>query len=351
MPHTIVKGHAGNGRIVIRRYACPLLVVLFAFAVSACAPLMPLPDKLYGATVLQQASATLDTAAAARSLKRLKDTGANSVAFIPFIRQAVETATELNAGIDVTDLELAAGIRSARRLGLRIIVKPQILVDSSWAGAVDPGSPEGWEAWFQNYNRLLVHYARLAQRERADIFVIGTELNRATAQPHWTRLIVNIRQEFSGHLTYAAHGPEGARRFAYWERLDSIGVTLYPPLVTAARPALDAQLEQTTRELRDLSKRHDLPVLVLEVGLPSARGAEHSPWQRPDPAADAVPDPALQAAVLDAWLEHLDHPWVRGVFVWCWYSDPAGGGAQDVDFTVQNKPAEAMLRCRWGNQC
>lgn len=349
MPHPILTSHGGSTRAAIRRHARPLLVALIVFTITACAPLRPLPEKLYGATVLQKAPVTLDTAAAAHSLKRLKQTGANSVALVPFIRQATETATELDAGIDVTDRELVAAIRAARRLGLYTIVKPQILVGSSWAGAVDPGNPEGWDSWFQSYRRQILHYARLAERKRADIFVVGTELNRTATQPHWARLIADIRQEFSGHLTYAAHGLEGARQFTHWKLLDSIGVTLYPPLPTT-RPALDDRIDQTIRELHSLSEHYDLPVLVLEVGLPSARGAEHRPWQSPDPSV-GVPDLPLQAAVLDTWLEHLDHSWVRGVLVWCWYSDPAAGGPQDIDFTVQNKPAEAVLRCRWGNHC
>jgi hypothetical protein len=37
--------------------------------------------------------------------------------------------------------------------------------------------------------------------------------------------------------------------------------------------------------------------------------------------------------------------------IWRWLSDPAAGGMADTDFTVQGKPAEAVLRCAWARVC
>lgn len=58
-------------------------------------------------------------------------------------------------------------------------------------------------------------------------------------------------------------------------------------------------------------------------------------------------DPALQAAVIDAWLDVAQRMGIETALVWRWFSDPDGGGATDTDFTVQNKPAEAVLQRRW----
>jgi hypothetical protein len=44
-------------------------------------------------------------------------------------------------------------------------------------------------------------------------------------------------------------------------------------------------------------------------------------------------------------------PTVRGVLVWRWFTDPDAGGAADTDFTVQGKPAAAVLRCAWTGAC
>ena len=65
----------------------------------------------------------------------------------------------------------------------------------------------------------------------------------------------------------------------------------------------------------------------------------------------AEPDPTIQAEVLAEWLKVLDRPAVRGVLIWRMLSDPDAGGPADTDFTVQGKPAEAMLRCAWTLNC
>jgi hypothetical protein len=59
----------------------------------------------------------------------------------------------------------------------------------------------------------------------------------------------------------------------------------------------------------------------------------------------------LQANVLAEWLAVLDRPAVRSVLIWRWFTDPAAGGPDDTDFTVQGKPAEAALRCAWTGIC
>jgi len=42
---------------------------------------------------------------------------------------------------------------------------------------------------------------------------------------------------------------------------------------------------------------------------------------------------------------------VSCVLVWRMLSDPGAGGPADTDFTVQGKPAEAVLRCAWTLDC
>jgi hypothetical protein len=59
----------------------------------------------------------------------------------------------------------------------------------------------------------------------------------------------------------------------------------------------------------------------------------------------------LQANVLAEWLAVLDRPAIHGVLIWRWFTDPAAGGTDDTDFTVQGKPAEAALRCAWRRIC
>ena len=156
-----------------------------------------------------------------------------------------------------------------------------------------------------------------------------------------------MRAVYRGHLSYAAHGLNEANRFAHWSLLDSVAVTLYEPVTDRHGVVNIAKVNKTIEALRQLGARNRRPVLIAELGIPSARGADKQPWAVP--STEAIPDPDMQARVLKPWLDGLRQPWVQGVLIWCWYSDPWAGGRKNPDFTVQNKPAARMLACRWTN--
>jgi hypothetical protein len=90
--------------------------------------------------------------------------------------------------------------------------------------------------------------------------------------------------------------------------------------------------------------------VVGEIGLRSAKGAAAKPWESAEERAATV-DMKLQSDVLAEWLAVLDRPAVHGVLIWRWFTDPAAGGTQDTDFTVQGKLAEIALRCAWTGLC
>jgi hypothetical protein len=144
---------------------------------------------------------------------------------------------------------------------------------------------------------------------------------------------------------------EEAETVPFWPLLDAIGVSLYPPLGADHDKIgrLTVMLAVTER-LEDLSSRHGKPVVVTEIGLRSAKGAAAKPWESAE-ERNAIADPELQAEVLADWLAVLDRPAIRGVLIWRWFTDPAAGGRDDTDFTVQGKPAEEVLLCAWTAAC
>jgi hypothetical protein len=242
---------------------------------------------------------------------------------------------------------LRAAIRQVRAAGLTAIVKPHVWVPGSWAGAVDPGSEPAWQAWFADYRREL---ERIAE-EHAEVLAIGTELAGTTHRPEWIELIATARAAFPRTLTYAAHNVKEAEAIPFWALLDVVAVTLYPPLgADRDRTGRRAVIRAVAERLDALAERTHRPVLVGEIGLRSAEGAAAKPWESTEERTAPV-DLALQAEVLADWLEILDRPAVRGVLVWCWFTDPAAGGPADSDFTVQGKPAERTLRCAWTAEC
>ena len=63
------------------------------------------------------------------------------------------------------------------------------------------------------------------------------------------------------------------------------------------------------------------------------------PWE-----IGLVPSMSEQQVGLAAALRALAHRhWFRGLYIWHWFVDPAAGGPQDTDHTVQGKPALATL--------
>ncbi len=323
------------------------LLALVALALSACAT--PQPSPYRGLNLLQADGAPLNSPAARESFQRLRALGANTVALIPFLHQDDVTATAVHRTDTVTDEELAAAFRTAHRLGLQVVLKPQVLVAENWSGEIDPGAEGGWQKWFAAYTEALLHYARLAEQERVEWLVVGTELNRAAAKPYWPALIAAVRTVYHGRLTFAAHNIEGVRAFPYWSLLDSVGLTYYPSLGEEAAPAaLRREVTTAVARLAALSQQLGRPLWLLEIGMPSARDSQHSPWQwRELRRPGVVADTGLQAMIIDLWLTALDQPWVEGVLVWSWRSDPEAGGLLDTRHLVQNKPAEAILRLHW----
>ena len=288
---------------------------------------------------------------ARQAMAAAKDAGAKAVAIVPFVWQPDPSSAQLVRGDDMPDDEVRAAIRDAKALGLAVLVKPHVWVPERWAGAVRPATEPDWATWFQNYQSAMRQLARLAADEHADIFVVGTELAQTSARPEWRTLIAAVREDFPGKLTYVAHNIEEAGRVPFWGDLDLIGVSLYPPLgEDSDRSGRRATMATVAERLGALSQGAGKLIMVAEIGLRSAQGAAAKPWESAEERA-AIPDPALQAEVLADWLSALARPSIAGVMIWRWLTDPAAGGTSDTDFTVQNKPAEAMLRCAWAAVC
>jgi len=251
----------------------------------------------------------------------------------------------------MSDEALRAGIRQARGLGFVVIVKPHVWVPESWAGAIEPASEQAWQTWFARYGAQLERIARIAGEEGADVLAIGTELAKTSDRPEWKDVIATVRAAFSRALLYVAHNAEEAEAIGFWPMLDIIGVSLYPPLGSDGdRIGRLAAMDAVAARLDALSARWGKPVLVAEIGLRSAKGAAAKPWESAEERAAAA-DPQLQADVIADWLVVLKRAAVEGVLVWRWFTDPAAGGPSDTDFTVQGKPAEAVLSCAWTGIC
>ena len=308
-------------------------------------------QRLDGFNVIVAPDHPFGSRSAQAALARARRLGATAVAIVPFLWQPGPTSPDIVRGSDMPDEALRAAIRQSREAGFAVVVKPHVWVPQSWAGAIAPASENDWRAWFAAYRRAVARIGRIAAQEHADVFAIGTELEKTTHRPEWSGIIAAARAAFAGTLTYFAHNAEEAEQIPFWAKLDAVGVTLYPALgPDQDRAGRLARMRAAADQLGALAAATGKPVLIGEIGLRSALGAAAKPWESAE-ERDSAPDPLLQAEVLGDWITALDRPAIRGVLVWRWFTDPDAGGIADTDFTVQGKPAEGVLLCAWKVRC
>lgn len=313
-------------------------------AAAAAAPALAVPSSgMRGVNLVETGKAPFGSDASLESFRKLAAMGANAVALIPFFWQADAASANVIMGDALPPARLKAGIAQARAAGLQVIIKPHVWVPGAWAGAIAPR--DGWPAWFASYGLHLLELARLAQAEHVTELVVGTEIAGASKRPEWAQLIAQVRKLYAGRLSYVAHGAEEVERFAHWRLVDRVGASLYPPL--GGGPAQRAKtMDATLARVRKVAQMAGKPVMIGEIGLRSARGAALKPWESAE-ERDAAANGALQAAVIGEWLDAAQRAGVADILIWRWFSDPRGGGPADTDFTIQNKPAEALVAARW----
>lgn len=306
-----------------------------------------------GVNLLQSSSVALDHPKALAGMRQLRSLGANTVAIVPFLRQSSAKSCDLKVDKNYPDDRIRMSIQNAHRAGLRVVLKPQILVSGSWAGEIEPDSEAGWECWFAAYREILVNYAKIANETRAEVLVVGTELIKTELRPEWKSLLAALRENYSGQLSYVGHSFSGAVRFSGFELLDSIAISFYPSLEDVkGKQQMLARMQEMADNMKFVVKQISKPFWFAEVGITSRVGALANPWLWADSLPyPRIPDMALQAEVLDGWLTALRGNWHQGILVWSWYSDPNAGGAGDIDFTIQNKPALENVACHWLGAC
>ena len=326
-----------------------LFVISMTALISGCVTVGELKNQsmLRGFNVMQHENMGWTEPQARRSIKRMVRLGTNAAVLITFLEQDSFSSLEVRHSDAVTFEQLKSAIQYAHEFDLEIILKPQILVHNAWASAISHKRQRDWNLWFESYSKHIVEYAEFAAKHKVQTFVIGTELSKASRNVDWPKLIRKVRAVFPGKITYAAHNVEGVQAFQYWQELDAVSLTLYPRLGKTGQYAeMQSYVQQEVSKLQLAVQPIDLPLWVLEIGMPSAYGASAKPWEWQS-LKHARVDLNVQQDAIDVWLRALDQPWVNGVFIWAWYSDAASGGANDTDYTPQNKPAEKIIRRYW----
>jgi len=232
---------------------------------------------------------------------------------------------------------------------VKVMVKPQIWVwRGEFTGNIEMDSEEKWNILEKSYSEFILTYAKAAQEIDADIFCIGTELEKFVMKrpQYWQKLIKAIRNIYKGKLTYAANWDE-FKRVSFWGEIDFIGVDAYFPLSDKKSPTVQ-ELEigwiPHKEEIIKIQKQFNKPILFTEFGYRSVDFNAVKPWESNRIEGNVnlqAQVNGLQAIHNQFWKED----WFAGGFIWKWFhKHEKVGGETNNRFTPQNKPAEQLIR-------
>ncbi|MDP3958383.1 MAG: hypothetical protein Q8Q36_02905 [bacterium] len=306
-----------------------------------------------GASVQSRGTGDFGSESMQASLRNLKATGADTVAFvIPYYQENIY-ATDVWRGWNTPDdSALEAGIDYARSIGLKTVLKIHLeSYDGQWRAHINPWDKD---MWFSSYGNVLTHYARMAAAHGAEGMVIGTELITLSTNPEndgrWDSLIGNIRSVYGGMLTYSANWggddfTEEVPDVRFWDALDYIGISAYYPLSWWGNNSIEAMKASwnnwNTQKIKPAADRFGKPVLFTEVGYRSVNDSFTDPWNSWRGGwYDASAQSNAYTALFSYW---NDHAFMQGGLLWDWSSDPNYGWEGNTDYTPQHKPAEAII--------
>lgn len=284
-------------------------------------------------------------------MREVRATGANYVLLPVSWEQHDVHATALNPHDEtVSDAALIEVIAAAHAEDLNVILMPLIELHTGaahdWRGVLRPADPA---AWWGAYRAFILHYANLATASGVAMLVIGSELSSMSADVHrseWDGLAASVRQAYPGQLAYGANHDALDLR-GPWDVVDVVGVSAYFPLqrdATTSTP-FDASWRTIAERLAQVRSEIDKPLILLEVGYRSVRGATRKPW---DYGSGGLVDVEEQRQAYSAFVNAThDAPWLHGALFWTWLGP---GGPHDRWYTPRGKPAlheaERLLRAR-----
>ena len=240
-------------------------------------------------------------------------------------------------------------IDELRKKKIKIMIKPQIWVwRGEFTGLIEMKNEADWKILEDSYSKFILEYAELANAVNAELFCIGTELEKfiENRPDYWLTLIKKIRTKYKGKLTYAANWDE-FKRTPFWSNLDYIGVDAYFPVSDSKTPTIEECMEgwKTHKQVvYNMSQEYDKPILFTEYGYRSVDFAGKTPWvsDRKMSQVNLEAQTNTTQALFDTfWTED----WFAGGFIWKWFhKHDKVGGKDNFMYTPQNKPAEALLR-------
>jgi hypothetical protein len=156
------------------------------------------------------------------------------VAISPVLFQENGFASEVagDAAQSPSQASIAHAIDQCRLRGLKVVLRPVVVAkDGTRRERFVPADPN---AWFQSYSRAIAPYVDLAARSQVEVFSLGANYAQLEAGQPWPALIKQVRERYTGRLTYGAgtqseSGNGGYQAVPFWGELDYVGVEASAP--------------------------------------------------------------------------------------------------------------------------
>ncbi len=272
------------------------------------------------------------------------------VQILPYFYQETETSKEIKSikklGVwSRRDSSFIKSIQDLHAQKIKVHLKPHLWMGSGWRSNINFDHEKDWDNWFESYRKTILHYALMAEKTKAELFCIGTELRSSVKhQPEkWKKLIQEIKTIYAGKLTYAANWDDNFDTIDFWNELDYIGIQGYFPLTKESSPTLESIQKgwQNHKEmLQMLSEKHEKKILFTEVGYRPDVNATKAPWEWGSifgslfkKKSNKTQYLAYEAMYGELWKE----PWFAGTYIWQW---------NNSDFEIKGKPAENSI-AKW----
>lgn len=334
-------------------------LVLLGWGCGVCAQAPP-PSGIRGMTIgpiesAQHPERGYGTAASAATLDALVHLGVNTISVTPFARiwslESSEIQLDFEAPYEENRQAIGRLVAQAHARGLRVVLIPHLWVETGgWRGEIAPPTAAAFRAYRAAYRRFILAWARDAARFDVDALSIGVECVSWSGRfgAFWTELIADVREVYSGPLTYSANWDE-VENVLFWDQLDWIGVNAFYPLSAHAGASYDTYLQGAARAIAGLAQiaaLHGKPAVLMEIGYTTRPDAAVQPWLWPDHMLDVIVDEWEQARALSALMTAAAlEPSVIGFFVWRYYAD-LDDVSQEAPwgFSTYGKLADHVLR-------
>jgi len=232
---------------------------------------------------------------------------------------------------------------------VQVMLKPQIWVwRGEFTGNIKMNTEQQWKQLEESYKAFILLYAKLAAEMKVPILCIGTELHTfaQTRSQYWETLIQEIKAVYKGKLTYAENWDQ-FDKVPFWNLVDYIGVDAYFPVSDSKTPTIK-ELKQGWQIHKEkiiaLQSKLNIPVLFTEYGYRSIHYTGKEPWDS-NRIQGNIDLEAQSNALTALYEEFWEEPWFAGGFLWKWYhNQDEVGGKSNNRFTIQNKPAEQVIR-------